>query len=83
MCAHVAAILWYVGYARHNKEGKLGVRDWGEFISDASFVSDSDNLSDSEESEPEEWINSIVSSCNEFKDCVNIKWIYFSILLFF
>uniref|UniRef100_K1REP5 Cysteinyl-tRNA synthetase, cytoplasmic n=1 Tax=Magallana gigas TaxID=29159 RepID=K1REP5_MAGGI len=27
MCAHVAA-MWYVGYARHHKEGKLGVRDW-------------------------------------------------------
>uniref|UniRef100_K1RZ83 Uncharacterized protein n=1 Tax=Magallana gigas TaxID=29159 RepID=K1RZ83_MAGGI len=54
MCAHVAAILWYVGYARHHKEGKLGVRDWGEFISEASFVNDSDNSSDSEESEPEE-----------------------------
>lgn len=54
MCAHVAAILWYVGYARHHKDGKLGVRDWGEFISDASLVDDSDNSSDSEESEPEE-----------------------------
>lgn len=51
MCAHVAAILWYVGYACHHKEGKLGVSDWGVFISEASFVSDSDNSSDSE---PEE-----------------------------
>lgn len=46
--------MWYVVYARHHKEGNQGVRDWGEFISDASLVDDSDNSSDSEESEPEE-----------------------------
>lgn len=66
MCAHVAAILWYVGYARHHREGRLGVSDWGEFISDASSVDDSDNSSDSEESEPVQRneLAPFFSSCN-------------------
>ncbi|XP_062599343.1 uncharacterized protein LOC134260823 [Saccostrea cucullata] len=61
MCAHVAAILWYVGYARHQREGRLGVRDWGEFLDDATLVDDSDESSDSEESGPEELTDTALS----------------------
>lgn len=60
MCVYVVVILWFVGYVCYYKEGKLGVRDWGEFISDVLLVDDFDNLSDSEESELEEWIKFIV-----------------------
>ncbi|XP_062596569.1 uncharacterized protein LOC134258027 [Saccostrea cucullata] len=51
MCSHVAAILWYLGYARHHKDERLGVRDWGEFVEDATLVDISDSSSDSDEPE--------------------------------
>ena len=48
MCAHVASIVWFLGYARHNQvEGRMGVRDWGEFLVDAAAVDESDSDSDS------------------------------------
>ncbi|XP_052680646.1 uncharacterized protein LOC128161402 [Crassostrea angulata] len=53
MCSHVAAILWYLGHARHQRDEKLGVRDWGEFVDDATLVDDSDSSSESDESGPE------------------------------
>lgn len=54
MCSHVAAILWYLGHARHQRDENLGVRDWGEFVDDATLVDDSDSSSESDESGPEE-----------------------------
>lgn len=54
MCSHVAAILWYLGHARHQRDEKLGVRDRGEFGDDATLVDDSDSSSESDESGPEE-----------------------------
>ncbi|XP_061191029.1 uncharacterized protein LOC133199199 [Saccostrea echinata] len=54
MCSHVAAILWYLGYPRHHKDERLGVRDWGEFVEDATLVDVSDSSSDSDENGPEE-----------------------------
>ncbi|XP_056011994.1 uncharacterized protein LOC125671681 [Ostrea edulis] len=54
MCSHVAAILWYLGYARHHREERMGVRDWGEFVDDATLIDDSDSSSNSDESGPEE-----------------------------
>ena len=47
MCAHVASIVWFLGYARHNRvEGRMDVRDWGEFLEDATAVDKSDSDSD-------------------------------------
>lgn len=51
MCAHTASIVWYLGFARHRRDvSRIGVRDWGEFLEDATAVdsseSDSDNSSD-------------------------------------
>lgn len=58
MCAHTAAIVWYLGFARHRHDvNRIGVRDWGEFLEDATAVdsSESDNESSaSDESAVEE-----------------------------
>ncbi|XP_048768744.2 uncharacterized protein LOC125662931 [Ostrea edulis] len=51
MCAHIAAILWYVGYARHQPAGRIGVRDWGEFLEDATLVDESESSSEGSEIE--------------------------------
>lgn len=45
--------IWDV-HARHQRDEKLGVRDWGEFVDDATLVDDSDSSSESDESGPEE-----------------------------
>uniref|UniRef100_K1QAZ8 Uncharacterized protein n=1 Tax=Magallana gigas TaxID=29159 RepID=K1QAZ8_MAGGI len=51
MCAHTASIVWYLGYARHRcNPGRIGVRDWGEFLEDATAVDESEE-SDSSEKE--------------------------------
>ena len=55
VCAHIAAILWYLGSARDTTE-KYGVQDWGTFLSDASIIPET---IDSSESETES-INSIL-----------------------
>ena len=36
VCAHIAAILWYLGYARHNPDIRYGVKNWGQHLEDAS-----------------------------------------------
>ena len=36
MCAHVAAIVWYLAFARHQESTRYGVRDWSENLADAS-----------------------------------------------
>lgn len=51
MCAHRACIVWYFGFAQHRPDvSRIGVRDWEEFLEDATAVdsseSDSDNSND-------------------------------------
>ncbi|VDI23518.1 Hypothetical predicted protein [Mytilus galloprovincialis] len=36
-CAHVKAVLWYLGFARHMGKQK-GIRDWAEFVEDAAYL---------------------------------------------
>ena len=52
MCSHVAAVLWYLGFARHKERNTFGVKDWGEYLDDAAVVDKSE--SDSDESVIEE-----------------------------
>ena len=40
VCSHIASILWYLGYARHKPHISYGVRNWGEYLEDASYVID-------------------------------------------
>ena len=51
MCAHVAAILWYIGNARHSGSDKFGVRNWGQSIADAAEVPEEIDQSDSDSGE--------------------------------
>jgi hypothetical protein len=53
-CAHVAGILWYLGYARHRQHSEFGVRNWGDFLLDSSVVDGSDSESSGDDSEAEE-----------------------------
>lgn len=46
MCSHVAAVLWYLGFARHTERSKFGVRNWGEYVEDAQLVDASDSESE-------------------------------------
>ncbi|CAG2252289.1 unnamed protein product [Mytilus edulis] len=32
VCAHIASILWYLGYARHNQDISYGVQNWGAYL---------------------------------------------------
>ncbi|WAR09692.1 hypothetical protein MAR_034768 [Mya arenaria] len=47
MCAHCAAVIWYLGYGKHRFLGALGVRDWSEYVDDASVVPPTVDSSDS------------------------------------
>jgi hypothetical protein len=38
VCSHIASVLWYLGFARHNEKQLYGVRNWGEFVEDAQQV---------------------------------------------
>ena len=41
VCDHIAAILWYLGYARYRyniDEDRIGVRDWSSFREDAAAI---------------------------------------------
>ncbi|WAR15573.1 hypothetical protein MAR_005678 [Mya arenaria] len=48
MCAHCAAVIWYLGYGKHRCLGALGVRDWSEYVDDASVVPPTVDSSDSD-----------------------------------
>jgi len=37
MCSHVAAIIWFLAFARHQENARCGVRNWGEHIEDAAL----------------------------------------------
>ena len=46
VCSHIASVLWYLGFARHNEKQLYGVRNWGEFVEDAQQVDNSDSESE-------------------------------------
>lgn len=56
VCAHIAAILWYLGYGRfmYSADERVGVRDWSSFVEDAANVPEEIDQSDSDESIVEE-----------------------------
>ena len=54
VCAHIASILWYLGYARHNQDISYGVQNWGAYLEDAASIPQAVDESDSEESVVEE-----------------------------
>lgn len=55
MCAHIAAVLWYLGHARHIQDPKnIGVRNWAEYVEDAANVPEVIDTSDSDDSIIEE-----------------------------
>ena len=54
VCAHIASILWYLGFARHNSETTYGVRNWGSCLEDAQVVPDVIDETDSDQSIVEE-----------------------------
>lgn len=55
VCAHVASVLWYLGYARHKQDSlNIGVRNWGVYVEDAASLPEPIDASDSEDSTIEE-----------------------------
>lgn len=54
VCAHIAAALWFLGYARHHPDVNFGVKNWGDFVQDAQCIPESVDSSDSELSVIEE-----------------------------
>ena len=57
VCAHIAAVLWYLGYARYRyniDEDRIGVRDWSSFVEDAAAIPEEIDHSESDESIIEE-----------------------------
>lgn len=50
-CAHVASVLWYMGYARQLETPSKGVCNWVSFLDDASNIPEA---VDSSDEEPEE-----------------------------
>ena len=52
-CAHVASVLWYLGFARHTEKPN-GVKDWSDFVEDAAKMPALIDDSDSEDEIPEE-----------------------------
>ncbi|KAK3087266.1 hypothetical protein FSP39_003827 [Pinctada imbricata] len=58
ICAYVAAIVWYIGFARHRHQDQgIGVRNWGEYVEDAANMplpideSDSDDSGEASDTE--------------------------------
>lgn len=48
VCAHIAAILWYLSSERDASDRKLGVQDWGAYLSDATNIPEPIDSSESE-----------------------------------
>ncbi|XP_053405404.1 uncharacterized protein LOC128558951 [Mercenaria mercenaria] len=48
VCAHVAAILWFLGYARHTGKEMYGTRNWGDYVLDAGNIPQTVDSSDTE-----------------------------------
>lgn len=51
MCSHIAAILWFLGNARHRISSGFGVRNWGDFVDDANNIPTPVDESESSEGE--------------------------------
>ena len=48
-CSHLASIMWYLGFARHQNLSSFGVKDWGASILDAAADLGPIDESDSDE----------------------------------
>lgn len=53
-CSHIAAVLWYLGKCMYSRTDNYGVKDWGQYLDDASEIPESIDSSDSEDSVCEE-----------------------------
>lgn len=53
VCSHIAAVIWFLGYAQRNEQGVCGVQDWSEFVTDAAIIDSSDS-DDSDDNGKEE-----------------------------
>ena len=42
-CSHVAAIICYLGYAKHMSTNSYGVKNWAECLEDACVLDESDS----------------------------------------
>lgn len=51
VCAHIASILWYLEYARHNPDIRFDGKHWGTYLEDASDMPQMIGSSDSEREE--------------------------------
>lgn len=54
VCSHIAAVLWYLGYARHRGLSSYGVTNWGLHVCDASAIPEMIDESDTDENENEQ-----------------------------
>lgn len=44
VCSHVAAVLWFLGYSRHEERvSPYGVQNWGDSLEDAAVTDVSDS----------------------------------------
>ena len=57
VCAHIAAILWYLGYGRLNPDVRYGVKNGGKHLEDASDMPHviDESESDTDGSVVDEW----------------------------
>ncbi|XP_062587204.1 uncharacterized protein LOC134248846 [Saccostrea cucullata] len=55
VCAHVASILWYLGYARYIQDtDNVGIKNWSAYVKDAASLPETIDTSDSDDSIIEE-----------------------------
>lgn len=54
MCAHIASVVWYLGYARHLSEPFSPVNDWTLYLKDAKDMPEPEPINDSDEDHIEE-----------------------------
>ncbi|XP_062588938.1 uncharacterized protein LOC134250590 [Saccostrea cucullata] len=49
MCSHITSVIWFLSFARHRENPKIGVRNWCSYVDDAAAlpVDDSDSDEDS------------------------------------
>lgn len=49
MCAHIAAVIWFLGFAKNRYVGgNYGVHDWGQYLADASDLPENVDESDTD-----------------------------------
>lgn len=56
VCAHVASIIWYLGYGKHRfvNSDDFGIKNWGTYLADASVLPEVMDMSDSDSESSEE-----------------------------